>query len=316
MRRMLSLILLFAFCSIAHGQKSNEEFSIDFIDVRKGLLSNFVTTTISDDDNFKYFATEGGVSKFDGYNFTSFRPGQEHPEFENENIETLFKDVANNIWIGTKEGGISVIDNKTSKVRSYNHIFSSTPNKRLRVITISQSGDGMIWMGTWGNGVFVFDPNEEKLITHYPMSGPVHKIIRDRYDNIWYIGDTLLHKYDPSEARLFKFPTKNLMYNLIEDVKRNKLWMVGSRSNRVFLEAFDYNTQEISQYPVNFGARYVKAMALDSKNRIWLGSWGDGLYISDPEITKFEKINTNPQGGNFDNINYSIILDIDIDQNG
>ncbi|WP_373495365.1 two-component regulator propeller domain-containing protein [Aquiflexum sp.] len=313
---MLSLILLFAFSSIAHGQKSNEEFSIDFIDVRKGLLSNFVTTTISDDDNFKYFATEGGVSKFDGYNFTGFRPGLEHPEFENENIETLFKDASNNIWIGTKEGGISVIDNKTSKVRSYNHIFSTTPNKRLRVITISQSGDGMIWMGTWGNGVFVFDPNEEKLITHYPMSVPVYKIIRDRYDNMWYVGEAILHKYDPSEARLFKFPTGNIMYNLVEDKKRNKLWMVGSRNNSVFLEAFDYNTQEISQYPVNFGGRYVKAMALDNKNRLWLGSWGDGLYISDLEISHFEKINTNPQGGNFDNVNYSIILNIDIDKNG
>lgn len=316
MRRLLFLILFFVSFSISYGQKSNEEFSIDFIDVRKGLLSNFVTKTISDDDNFKYFATEGGVSKFDGYNFTSFRPGPEFPEFENENIETLFKDASNNIWIGTKEGGISVIDGKTNRISSYNHIFSITPNRRLRVITINQGVDGMIWIGTWGNGVFVFDPVEEKLVTHYPLSVPVYKILRDRYDNIWYIGDTVLHKYDPSEARLFKFPTKNLMYNLLEDKKRNKLWMVGSRSTSVYLEDFDYNTQEITQHSVNFDARYVKAFAIDNKNRLWLGSWGDGLYISDPEVRKFERINTNPQGGNFDHVNYSIILDIDIDKNG
>lgn len=316
MRRLLSLTLLFAFISISYGQKSNEEFSIDFIDVRKGLLSNFVTKTISDDDNFKYFATEGGVSKFDGYNFTSFRPGPEFPEFENENIETLFKDASNNIWIGMKEGGISVIDSKTNKVSSYNHIFSSIPNKRLRVITINQSADGMIWIGTWGNGVFVFDPVEEKMITHHASSMPVYSIIRDQYDNIWFVGNSRLHKYDPSEARLLKFPTNNLMYNLLEDKKRKKLWMVGSRNNNVYLEDFDYDTQEITKHSVNFSARYVKAMALDSKNRLWLGSWGDGLYISDPEINNFERINTNPQGGNFDNVNYSIILDIDIDKNG
>lgn len=311
------MILLLALNAISsYGQKSNEEFSIDFIDVRKGLLSNFVTKTISDDDNFKYFATEGGVSKFDGYNFTSFRPGPEFPEFENENIETLFKDASNNIWIGTKEGGISVIDSKTNKVSSYNHIFSSIPNKRLRVITINQSADGMIWIGTWGNGVFVFDPVEEKMITHHPSSMPVYSIIRDQYDNIWFVGNSRLHKYDPSEARLLKFPTNNLMYNLLEDKKRKKLWMVGSRNNNVFLEDFDYDTQEITEHSVNFSARYVKAMALDSKNRLWLGSWGDGLYISDPDVSQFERINTNPQGGNFDNVNYSIILDIDIDKNG
>ena len=314
MKRKLILFLLFL-SSLAYAQKSNEEFSIDFIDVRKGLLSNFVTKTVSDENNFKYFATEGGVSKYDGYNFTGFRPGPEYPDFENENIETLFKDAENNIWIGTKEGGISVIDAKTSKIHTFNHVFSSTPNKRLRVISINQGGDGMIWMGTWGNGVFVFDPKEEKLITHYPMSVPVYKIIRDQYDNMWYIGDFTLHKYDPSEARLFTFRTNHTMYNLIEDKERKKLWMVGSSNYQVFLESFDYQSQEVSQFPVNFQARYVKAMALDSKNRLWLGSWGDGLYISDTEVTRFERINTNPQVGNFENVNYSIILDIDIDKN-
>jgi signal transduction histidine kinase/ligand-binding sensor domain-containing protein/CheY-like chemotaxis protein/AraC-like DNA-binding protein len=317
MKRLLIITLFFAFTIRGNGQKSNEEFSIDFVDVRKGLLSNFVTATVSDNDNFKYFATEGGVSKFDGYTFTSFRPGLDHPELENENIETLFKDATNNIWIGTKEGGISVIDGKTNKIRSYNHIFTSVPNKRLRVISINQGGDGMIWVGTWGNGVFVIDPEEEKLITHYPLNVPVHKIIRDQYDNIWYIGETVLYKYDPSEARLFKFPTKKRMYNLIEDQLRNKLWLVGSSpNNSVFLVSFDFETQELEDHPVNFKARYVKAMALDDKNRLWLGSWGDGLYISDQEITRFERINTNPQGGNFDNVNYSIILDIAIDKNG
>jgi signal transduction histidine kinase/ligand-binding sensor domain-containing protein/CheY-like chemotaxis protein/AraC-like DNA-binding protein len=313
---MLSLVLLFAFSSIANGQKSNEEFSIDFIDVRKGLLSNFVTKTVSDDDNIKYFATEGGVSKYDGYNFTSIRPGNEFPELENENIETLFKDSENNIWIGTKEGGLAVLDANTNKLRNLNHIFSSIPNKRLRVITINQAKDGLMWIGTWGNGAFVFDPSEEKLITHYPAVLPIYSIIRDQHDNMWYVGNSRLHKYDPSEGRLFTFNTKNLMYNLIEDKERDKIWMVGTRGDQVFLESFDYETQEIEQHTVNFNARYVKAMALDHQNRLWLGSWGDGLYISNSEVDNFERINTNPQGGNFDNVNYSIILDIDIDKNG
>jgi signal transduction histidine kinase/ligand-binding sensor domain-containing protein/CheY-like chemotaxis protein/AraC-like DNA-binding protein len=316
MKRKLTIILLVVFSAVCYGQKSNEEFSIDFIDVRKGLLSNFVTTTISDDYNFKYFATEGGVSKFDGYNFTSYRPGLDHPELENENIETLFKDNENNIWIGTKEGGISRIDSRTNKVRSFNHIFTTIPNKRMRVISINQGIDGLIWLGTWGNGVFVFDPQKEILIQHYPLNAPVYKIIRDQYDNIWYIGNGVLHKYDPSEFRVIRFSTENIMFNIIEDKKRNKLWMVGNKANEVLLKSFDFNTQEINEHPVNFSARFVKALALDSKNRLWLGSWGDGLFISDSDIQQFERINTNPQGGNFDNINYSIILDISIDKNG
>ena len=76
------VVLMQLFSGSGFGQALSEEFSIDFIDVRKGLLSNYVTKTISDEDNIKYFATEGGVSKYDGYDFSDYRPGKEHPGAE------------------------------------------------------------------------------------------------------------------------------------------------------------------------------------------------------------------------------------------
>ncbi|HAZ24418.1 MAG TPA: hypothetical protein DCY95_07040, partial [Algoriphagus sp.] len=103
-------------------EPSQEEFSIDVLNVRRGLLSNFVTKVVSDENNLKFFATEGGISKFDGYSFTDFRPGEEYPGLENENIEILFKDGANKIWIGTKEGGLSVMDPRKNTIRNMNHI--------------------------------------------------------------------------------------------------------------------------------------------------------------------------------------------------
>lgn len=316
-KKLLILLLLFNAVEFSTAQtQSNEEFSIDYIDVRKGLLSNFVTKTISDGDNFKYFATEGGVSKYDGYGFIGFRPSKEFPELENENIETLFKDASNNIWIGTKGGGVSVLDSRSNQISSLNPVFFSNPTKKLRVISINQGEDGNIWIGTWSNGVYVLDPEEKKLITHYPLTVPVYKIIRDQHNNIWFISGNFLHKYDPSESRLLKFKAKHLLFNFIEDKSRNKLWMVGNSGKDVKLESFDYETQAVTEHPINLRARFIKSIAIDQKQRLWLGSWGDGLFISDAEVSKFEKINTNPQGGTFDNVNYSIILDIDIDKNG
>ena len=117
------VVLMQLFSGSGFGQALSEEFSIDFIDVRKGLLSNYVTKTISDEDNIKYFATEGGVSKYDGYDFSDYRPGKEHPGLKNENIETLLKDASNNIWIGTKGGDLSVLLAKTNTVKSFNHVL-------------------------------------------------------------------------------------------------------------------------------------------------------------------------------------------------
>ena len=294
----------------------SEEFVIDHLDVRKGLLSNFVTRTVADNNNLKYFATEGGVSRYDGYSFKSYRPGPEYPQLTNENIETLFKDKDNNIWIGTKSGGISMLDVKSNRILNYNHLFKSDNQRHLRVISINQDANGHIWVGTWSKGVFILDPGNQKQIAHYPAQQPVYKILRDEHDNIWYVTSNILHKYDPSESRMFHFKTRNIMYDIVHDTRRNKLWMVGNSGKKVRLQSFDLDTQVVSEEFSSLEAAFIKSIAIDSKNRIWLGSWGDGLFISDPEVTRFQKVNTTPQGSTFASVNYSMILDIDIDPNG
>ncbi|WP_169578077.1 hybrid sensor histidine kinase/response regulator transcription factor [Rudanella lutea] len=298
------------------GAGRSDEFVIDYLDVRKGLLSNFVTRTISDDNNLKYFATEGGVSRYDGYGFKSYRPGGEYPQLVNENIETLFKDKDNSIWIGTKSGGLSVLDVKINRIRNYNDILKTRDQRYLRVISLNQDAKGNIWVGTWNKGVFVLDANARKLLAHHPATEPVYKIIRDEHHNIWYISGRMLHKYDPSENRLFDFPTQYIMYDLVQDNVRNKLWMVGNTGPKVHLQSFRFDTQRVQEEPINLEATFMKSIAVDGKGRVWLGSWGDGLFISDVKVTRFQKINTNPQGSMFNNVNYSMILDIDIDPNG
>lgn len=292
------------------------EFVIDYLDVRKGLPSNFVTRTVGDDDNIKYFATEGWVSKYDGYGFKSYRPGREYPELTNENIETLFKDKDNCIWIGTKSGGLSVLDIKTNVIKNYNDVLKTSDQRHLRVISINQDSKGNIWVGTWSQGVFVLNIKNRKLVARYPAAQPVYKIIRDEHANIWYVTGSLLHKYDPSESRLLRFPTNYTIYDIVYDQKRNKIWMVGNTGRTVHLQSFLLDTQTVREEPISLQADFVKSIALDHKNRIWLGSWGDGLFISNPAVSGFEKITTNPQGSNFNNVSYSMILDIDIDTNG
>jgi signal transduction histidine kinase/CheY-like chemotaxis protein/ligand-binding sensor domain-containing protein len=315
------LFILFFFCVFTHlkGKQvtlSQEEFSIDVINVRKGLLSNFVTKVVSDENNLKYFATEGGISKYDGYNFTDFRPGSDFAGLENENIETLFKDRDNLIWIGTKGGGLAVMDSRKNTIKNMNHIFSTNLNKKLRVISINQAGDGMIWVGTWNSGLYVIDPINEDLIQHYKADQPIYSIIVDRYQNVWYLAGRDLFKFDPSESRLLRFPTSKMFYNMVEDTHRNKIWLVGNQDKKVVLSSFDYLDQSVEEESVDIQARFVKSMALDSKSRLWIGSWGDGLFISDSDVKNFKRINTNPQGADKENINYSIIVSIDIDDNG
>src|SRR5687768_17143942 len=110
LRSKLLVGLLFAVLNAQHASSQpvnadrSDEFVVNYVSVADGLISNYVSKTISDADNFKYFATEAGISRYDGYSFKTYRPGNTYAGLANENIETLFKDASNNIWIGTKSG--------------------------------------------------------------------------------------------------------------------------------------------------------------------------------------------------------------------
>jgi signal transduction histidine kinase/DNA-binding response OmpR family regulator/streptogramin lyase len=296
--------------------KMEEEFSIEVLNVRKGLVSNYVTRVINDEFNTKYFATEGGITKYDGYDFLEYQPGPEYPGLENENIETLFRDRENLIWIGTKGGGLSVLDPRKNTIKSFNRAFSKFSESPLRVISINQGQDGKIWVGTWSDGVFLLDPATEKVEQHFKFKQSVLNIIRDRFGNIWFLSGIELVKFDPSEGRLIRFQTGRVHYNLIEDPVRNKIWMIGNEQAKTVLTSFDFETQRIERKKTDFEARYINSIGLDKQGRLWIGSWGDGLFISDQHLESFRRVNTNPQGVSEENINYSIILSIDFDENG
>lgn len=293
-----------------------DEFVIDLIDVRDGLISNYVSKTASDADNLKYFATEGGISRYDGYSFKSYKPGETYPGLLNENIETLFRDSDNNIWIGTKSGGLSMLDISHNKITNYNHLLRKIKTERpLQVMSICQDANGYIWIGTWSAGVFVVDWKGGKLIRHFPAPQPILNIIRDRYDDIWFVSDFQLIRFSAHQKKFARFRLPYNMTNLVEDPSGRRIWMVGNSGRVVRLLNFQLSDQSVSVVPTDLSARYIRSIAIDNKKRVWLGSWGDGLFISDSTVSVFRKVDTTPSWNSIENVNHSIILDINIDKN-
>ena len=103
-----------------------QDYRIEYLTTNSGLSSNYVTKIISDQSNFKWIATENGISIYNGNQFEieviktkrKFLSG-----ILNENIETLYKDSNNLIWIGTKSGGLSSINPVTFETQNYNSII-------------------------------------------------------------------------------------------------------------------------------------------------------------------------------------------------
>lgn len=203
--------------------QAQEEFSIDRLDIRKGLLSNFVTKTITDDKGFKYFATEAGISRFDGNNFKNYRPQPGNNGLVNENIETLFPARSGSIWIGTKTGGLSRLNPKTQTIDNWNEVFQPYSSKPLRIVSLTEDKAGNLWVGTWNMGCFKIDVNSKKVVEHIPSNSTIYSMICDAYGTVWFTDAKTLCAYKNQDGALQRYPQSFYIYNICEDTARKRI---------------------------------------------------------------------------------------------
>lgn len=85
-------ILLFAVAQQMYGQ----EYSYARYDTKEGLASSVVYHAVRDHDGFMWFATETGLSRFDGTQFRNFTIADGLPDNE---ILKLYVDSKNRIWM-------------------------------------------------------------------------------------------------------------------------------------------------------------------------------------------------------------------------
>ncbi len=310
-----ALILLNIFLSVAvFGQGQDLNYIIDFISTKQGLSHNYVSSIVSDDLNIKWIGTENGITKFNGFDFEYIKPGDEFRELLNENIEVLFMDKDFNLWIGTKSGGLSYLDIKNNTIKNFNYLIDLANEGDMTVTALSQDHDGNIWIGTWNDGVFVINVQEDTLLKHFSFNQAVYSITRDFQDNMWFCNWNRLNRYNPETDEVTFYNTKGQITDLLSDTKRNKLWIALSGKNTK-LYSFNYDTKTIDSIETAVPSNFSRKLSLDQSNRIWIGTWGKGVYRSNEDLSKFDKIELITRGSDRISGNYNVILDVHHDKN-
>jgi len=318
MQKLWVIFLIFS-SWLGYSQEFNQEYLIDYISINEGLSHNYVSQVVSDSLNIKWIASENGLIKYDGVNFTTIKPGFDYPGLHNENIETLFIDSKNNLWIGTKSGGLSRIKLETGELDNFNEVLKGDENVLLRIRAINEDAKGNIWVGTSENGLFVINNTYNKLLEHYPLK-QILSILKDAHGNMWFGSENSLMKYDPSEDRVFTFnldEESSIITDIVEDKERNCLWLSTEsakiQTDKVIFR-FGLNLQKVEKLNTGIEADFFSTLFLDHSNRLWIGTWGQGLYRSDTDF-KFKKLDLVYPPENNKTINYDMVLDIHQDKN-
>jgi len=149
---------------------------------------------------------------------------------------------------------------------------------------------GLIWITTYGNGLFCFNP-ETGTLSNYkyndnqnsPASDYLLAITEDRYGNIWvgseYAGiiKVVRSNYDIRIVRPEKEASigKNNNVRTIYGDAFNNIW-VGTKNGSLYIYENELASAKCIYKDIN-----PYTLAEDSKNRIWVGTKGKGLYVID-----------------------------------
>ena len=183
--------------------------------VTDGLISANVWAVVQDDQGCLWFCTYGGVSRYDGHEFTSFtvREGLAH-----NNVFSACKDRQGRLWFGTESGGASRYTQtrtQTSEFRTQSASprtpASEGPDGRWTTFTAADGlgandvssvflgREGHLWFGTAGGGVSRYDGRTfQTMLQEDGIAGNmVYSVCQDREGRLWFGTNTGVTRYRP-----------------------------------------------------------------------------------------------------------------------
>jgi len=127
--------------------------------VAQGLPASNVTGLAQDRAGYLWVSTADGLARFDGVSFTTYQhvPGDPRA-LPGNNVQALYVDRADRIFVAVEGGGLSMLDAARS---GFVHWRRNTHPLLLSddVWSITGTPDGAIWFGTYAGGLYRLDAN-------------------------------------------------------------------------------------------------------------------------------------------------------------
>jgi signal transduction histidine kinase/streptogramin lyase len=259
------------------------------------LANNSLLNLRSDSSGILWIASYGGgLDRLDprnpGAGFAHARNNPFNPEsLSSDQTWGLLQDRSGVMWVGTVNGGLNKLNPQVQQFR----LFRSDPGDPNSlgfnaVGPLLEDHNGRLWVGTLGGGLALYQPAAGTFI-HYtdptPNANTIMALREDARGTLWVgslnglaafnptNGQFVRHSHDPANPDSL---IDNNVSAIVEDASQ-RLW-VGTLSG---LELFDREHQRFEHMQIA-GMGAVVSLLIDREQKLWVGTWGSGLFRLDP----------------------------------
>jgi len=238
--------------------------------------------------------------------FTYYNPEVDNPY--TGVIGMMVEDKNQNLWIASEGAGLIGWDSK-KRVFSFHKIKNESKSYYSINIIKSLYLDGdVIYCGTTRSEIYGFNIKTHTFNLLYKLSEGrkvVYDILKDKQGRIWaavtgdYEGLYCISKDGTVRTQFTNGKNTNYTFNDVRTLVQlnENVFLIGTRFNGLFY--FDINKniiQQIALYTptevVENESKYITSLFRDSQQRIWIGTFGKGLYCyteKDGVIAHYDK---------------------------
>lgn len=224
------------------------------------------------------FGVEGsGLNRFDpatGKAVHYSHDDSDPASLASNNISAIYESQDGSLWIATggfslRGAGLDQFDPRTGKAQHFaNNPQISDSLSTNDLMTLWGDSSGLLWVGTWANGLSLMDLSEPGHFTHY--------------QNDPYFPDSL---------------SGDEVWSLYKDHSGN-LWIGTSHSgiNKLSATAGQFSLYRNNpSNPSSLATNAVGAFSEDRNGTIWIATWGAGLERFDPDTGRFVHFRHDPE---------------------
>lgn len=175
----------------------------------------------------------------------------------NSDVKTILIDSYDNIWVGSTNGLYKIKDLGNSNFQAESMktkmelVLENHPSLH-NILSLYETQDGAIWIGTDGMGLLRYDHNDDKFysqnLIHNIEERTVNGIINDTQNNLWICGDLGVTKLNLETKEITNFTTSD---GLLSHYFRNGVVAQASSGDLYFGNQLGVNYINPSDYKIN-----------------------------------------------------------------
>ena len=310
-------LLCFFFIATISSLQAQNYYSFTKLSMEDGLVDDWVTSALLDQDGYLWLTTLNGLSRYEGNNFQNFKSNQsDTTSIGGNTVMDIIEDQTGTIWVATM--GVSGLNRYDKITETFQRILY--PENPLDIgqapVDLYQDvyDEDILWIGTYSSGLIQYN-KKKKVFIGYDIDNSVKNPFT--FNSVLSIQQDKLHKnklwlgtnnglcvFDKNTSEFILQPYPSF---IAEDIHLSILSILPEGDDVIWLGTNSYGLVkfEISKKRWNFISldkkltsinqkrTAINKIALGPENKLWLCSESHGLMLFDKELQSATIVKSN-----------------------